>query len=399
MKIKTIIFKAFIFMFLCFSTAYCGAIEILFNNREELKKRAVVCTVNITETAKRDFTPRGNHLIREMSGKNLEEWKKREFEVFDAFLDLYRQSTYMSHYCQEEWMSAFTYDMQFFRLGDTFLIALLVETLGELPSPLSMDGRIEDIFKPLPYPYLKPYRNNIINTLNRIDDISRFSYLAAVVDPPTDIKKKLLALPLKKFGIGLRARLGDKESEKILIERTEFELKMSIAKRETLGDKDSQDSRNFIDSVYRANVKQHPIYRIVWFDKIIDELFLCGTNECLKMAVTLFAEYQFGITQNGCYYIDVGNPQPRESLRELIINGFRMYHPKLPLLHSEYRNVQHHFAQRASAGSEKITTEYLEKFVNWGNKEYGTNARLKDKILFDGQCDMEIYSKTRKEKK
>ncbi|MDR0307050.1 MAG: hypothetical protein LBI42_09480 [Chitinispirillales bacterium] len=396
MKNKTLILKILLIVFCCFSTAYCGAIEILFNNKEQLAKRAVVCIVDITETTKRDFTPRGNHLIREMSGKNLEEWKKREFEVFDAFLDLYRQSTYMVHYCQEEWMSSFTYDMQFFRLGDTFLIALLVETLGELPSALSMDERIEDIFKSLPYPYLKPYRTKIINKLKQVDNISRFSYLAAIIDPPADIKNKLLALPLKNLSFGLRARLGDKEIERILIERVEKAVKISTVKREKLGD--GNYLKKFSDSMFVANVnnRRYPIYKIP-FNKVIDELFLCGTNECLKTAVTLFAEYQPELGPEGCY--SVGGLGHRKTLRRLIIDGFRIYHPEQPLLHAEYDKVSYHYAQHASAGSEEVIAKYLEKVVNWGNKEYGTNARLKDKILFSGQCDMEIYSRTRKEKK
>jgi hypothetical protein len=29
----------------------------------------------------------------------------------------------------------------------------------------------------------------------------------------------------------------------------------------------------------------------------------------------------------------------------------------------------------------------MEKFIAWGNKEYGTNFKLKDMFLFDHQCD------------
>jgi len=41
----------------------------------------------------------------------------------------------------------------------------------------------------------------------------------------------------------------------------------------------------------------------------------------------------------------------------------------------------------------------MERFVAWGNKEYGTDFKLKDKFLFGVQCDPEAYEARRKQRK
>ncbi|MDR0305338.1 MAG: hypothetical protein LBI42_00720 [Chitinispirillales bacterium] len=376
-KNKTCFLKSLFFLLCCFSTAYCDAIETLFNHREQLEMR--VCA---TEPA-----PKGNQLIREMRQKDLEEWRKRKNNIFDAFLEICYHSSFSS--CGLYGMGEMNDDRRHNRLGDTLLITLLIETLGELPK--RTDELVERCFRRIPYPYLNAHRLRIMDKLNQAKNMNRFGYLAAFIDSPKAVKRKVSSLD---FSIGMKARLGDKESERILIERMEFALKLGSGVRERA--ENQKDADEFFYNMHKYNVnKQHPIYNKA-FDDVISELFLCGTNECLKTAVTFFAEFQPEL-KGGCYMPGIHGHIGPENPRILIIKGFRMYHPELSLLHAEYDSVIFYYAGRTK-GFHEVITKYMEKIVTWGNKEYGANVKLKDKILFNGQCDMEIYcNRKRKE--
>jgi len=390
-KNKSCILKITFFLLCCFSTANCSAIETLFNHREQLEKRA--CTIGATSIS----NYKGNLLIKEMLPKDLEVWKIRKNEIFDAFLEICYQQSFTSFTaytsCNMRGLWDVNNDSRYERLGDTLLINLLIETLGELPR--RTDEFAVKCLKTIPYPYLIVHRARILEKLKRSGVSSRFHYLAAVIDPPESMRKRLRNIT-EESNIGLRARLGDKESEKKLIERMEFDLKLAAGMRERAEDR--KNFYRFVDSMHTNNVhKNHPLYRRD-INTAISELFLCGTNECLKTAVTYFAEFKHWLEPNGCHF-PTGFGY-KVTPRRLIIEGFRMHHPDLPLLHDDFDDVRTHFARHSGTDmTEKIITTYLEKFINWGNKKYGTNAKLKDKILFSGQCDREIFYKNREREK
>ncbi|MCL2821507.1 MAG: hypothetical protein FWD38_11910 [Oscillospiraceae bacterium] len=376
---NTGILKSLIFLLSSFSFAYCGPIEILFKHRVELEKRAI----------KYENRRLSNELIKEMRHKDLNEWKKKEDEILKAFLILCAGSGSYPNY----------------HLDDTLLLTLLIETLGELPS--QNDGWVNTCFMKVPYPYLNAHRTKIINKLQRVDDISRFESPTALINPPEAMKKQLLASDKRSpaYIRGLRARLGDKKTEEKIVEKMDRAVKMSIGARARFGDEERIN--NYIDSLNKTIGTYGRWPDASCFlsdDDVIENLLLCGTDECIKTALNFFAKFQPRLSSEGrvkkeqygiCYDRHNEKPNPRE----LIIMGFRKHHPQLPLLHAEFDSLSDRFYRRSNwcHFDEKEIIEYMEKFVAWGNKEYGTNFRLESKLLFTGQCDNEIRAQKMKE--
>ena len=369
---RTAILKSLIFLLCFFSIAYCSAIETLFIHRECLKKRTMAYENQIGPYV----------LIRKMRHKDLNEWKKRENEIFGAFLNLCDVSTYRPNY----------------HLDDTLLVTLLIETLGKL-SP-EMNRRAGLRFKRVPYPYLNAQRTKIINQLQRVDDISVFSYVAAVINPPDTMKKQLLAS--NKLDISLRARLGDKDSENKLIERMDRALKISIGAKTRFGDEEG--IKSFIDSINNAAGAHRYRDTACFLDGVIDELLLCGTSECIKTVLNFFAKFQPRLNSSGYVHREQYGTCPDEhelfisSPRELIIMGFRKHHPKLSLLHEEFDSLEARFHGQRQRGrlAEKEIINYMERFLAWGNKEYGTNFKLESKFLFTRQREDKIRDREMK---
>lgn len=305
-------------------------LEEVFVKRDYLQELAVVCTVTIHKRI--DYTPKGNLLIRKMNRENFKEWEKKEYDIYKAFLRLCLQQIKAHPFCPGKVPN-------YHDLRDTVLINILIETLGDLP--VEMDRDVNYCLNKIPYPYLEKRRTQIIDKLREVKDIGRFSYLVAVIQPPATMKNKILAM--QELSIGLKARLGDDDAECSLIQE----------------------------------VNEYTKGRI---NNIVHELFLCGTNQCLKAALELFVSYNPVLdTVSGC----VIKPE-----RAMIIHEFRKYHPDLLLLHEKYVEVRKYFAAHASAEhSRKRIRSYIEEFVNWGNKEYGTDLIMEDYFLFHWQCD------------
>jgi len=214
-----------------------------------------------------------------------------------------------------------------------------------------------------------------------------------------------------ELSIGLRARAGDKDSAKYLIERLNRHVELSIAAKARSGN--DRNDWHFVDSVGRA----FNLHRGLWLETGINELFLCGTNECLKAALSFFARYQprldtlFRASRHqyhprgpqGIRHIlyDVEIPLRGESKeysdspRDYIIKGFRKYHPGVPLLHAEYDSLWRRFRKQQHLNTAwepldyAVIVEYMERFVDWGNRTYGTNFKLESRLLFTGQYDLE----------
>jgi hypothetical protein len=315
-------------MLFCYTvTVYSEPIELLFKHREYLKQWVTECRLSF---AKQDLL-----LFGEINQKELDYWKKNKDQIVTAFVELCREQTGGHLYCPQK--------RTYSRL-DTLQTKILINILSSLPR--KMDGNIEDILKKIPYPYLNNHRTMIIDILNKGDNIDRFNYLATVIDPPADMKKKLLASD--KLSPGLRARLGDKKHENELVQKV----------NDYAGDKN--------------------------IGGLVNELFLCGTNECLKAALELFAKYKPAMNKaNDCALAltrEINSPYERA----MFINKFRMYHPDLPLFHSEFDNLD--WGGRRGASWDMIV-EYIEKVVKWGNAEYGANAKPENWFLFFGQCE------------
>jgi hypothetical protein len=317
-------------MLFCYTVAiYSEPIEILFKHREYLKQWITGCRM-----------ASGNQhllLFGEIDQKEFDYWKKNKDEIINTFVELCHQQTRGRINCLLR--------RNHLRL-EAIDVDIFINILSDLPR--KMDDDIEYILKRIPYPYLNNHRAMIIDILKKGDNIDRFSYLAAVIDPPADMKKKLLASD--KLSTGLRARLGDKKHEDELVQKV----------NNYTGDKN--------------------------IGGLVNELFLCGTNECLKAALELFAKYKPLMNQAGDCAVGRESYYPYE--RGIIIQRFRMYHPDLPLLHLEYNELDFLFANQKNATSSwGIIIDYMEKFVKWGNAEYGANAKLDNWFLFPGQCE------------
>ncbi|MDR0307971.1 MAG: hypothetical protein LBI42_14190 [Chitinispirillales bacterium] len=373
-KNKDVVLKVLTLLFCCFSITYCSAIKKLFNHREYFEKLAVTCRTPLGD----DCNPIADKLFIEMRHKSLKEWKKNEDKICRAF-------TRMCFYSAE---------LPNYHLDDTLLINLLIETLGEL-SPRANRSAISHL-EDIPYQYLTPPRRaKIIDKLKRVDDISFHSRLVAAIDPPASMKEQLFAsrrFENDHYKMGIKARLGDKESERELIAHIDALLKLSIGVKERFGNEERVN--NFIDSMWKANVDGFTnTYRPDFYERIINNLLLCGTDECLKTALGFFAKFQPRLDSKGRVHKDQYGSQGRLNPLESIIIGFRKYHPHLPLLHEELDSLLSLFLRQQRKGLEEEITEYMEKFINWANKEYGTNFKLESNLLFTGQQNNEIYHK------
>jgi len=312
MKNKTmnLILTVSAILFCCATIANSEPIEILFKNREHLKQW-------VEELPQKIYMPQREPYylhFREINQKDLDYWKRNKDEIINAFIKLYGP----------------TNEIQ---------TGILISILNDLPR--EMDRNVESILKKTPYPYLNKHRAMIINILKKGDNINRFSYLAAVIDPPADMKKKLLASD--KLDIGLRARLGDKKIEEELIQKV----------NDYNGEK--------------------------WIGQLVNDLFLCGTNECLKAAFELFVKYEPAMNRTGDCALGKDHNNRAPYFRNRLIGNFLMYYPELPLL-QKYNGPGFRF-------NWDMTVDYMEEFVKWGNAKYGSNAKLENWFLFPDQCE------------
>jgi len=219
------------------------------------------------------------------------------------------------------------------------------------------------------------------------------------------MKKELLAL--RRLGIGLRARLGDKESENRLIERMDRALKMSIGAKARFGDEEG--IKNLVDSLNRAVGAVGYDDAACFFDGVISDLLLCGTNECIKTVLNFFAKFQPRLNSFGYTHKEQFGTCPHRSdfasnPRESIIRSFRKHHPQLSLIHEEFdsleaRSVRQWRKEGLARFDETEIIKYMERFLAWANKEYGTNFKLESKFLFGWQRDDEILSRKMREKR
>ncbi|MDR0306891.1 MAG: hypothetical protein LBI42_08660, partial [Chitinispirillales bacterium] len=350
MKNKTMGFiTAISVMLFCYATMAHSesSVETLFKYREYIKQWVEGCRPS-------EFREQRLAVLNELDKKELNYFGKNKSQIITAFTELCHLRVKGNLPCASH---------RSYGLLDSIQTDIFVNILKDVPR--EQDKLIEDILKKIPYSYLLQHRDIIINILRRGDNINRFTYLGAVINPPEDIKRKVLAS--EKLSDGLRARLGDKEVEDELIQRVNNYTR----------------EKNFL--------------------QLSKDLFLCGTNECLKAAVELFAKFEPEMNKtNDCAAPLVpdrgamGAPTPRIRL----IKNFRLYHPDLPLLFSDFYELEIN-PNRTEYGigvKWDMIVDYMEKFVAWGNAEYGAKAKLTNWFLFDGQCKpLEARERTLKE--
>jgi len=303
--------------------AHSESAEALFKHREYLKQW-------VEECKPRPFIKQHVLSFSDIDQKGFGFWKENKNQIRNVFVELCQEQVRRNLNCSPQRNYGYL---------DSVQLNILFNMLSDLPH--EMDEQIIRLLRLVPHPHLNKHRAMVINILKKGDNINRFSYLAAVIDPPADMKKTLLASD--KLSVGLRARLGDKKIEEELIQKV----------NNYTGDK-----------------------RI---GKLIEDLFLCGTNECLKVAFELFVKYEPAMNKTGDCALGKDRDNPAPFFRNSIIGQFIMYYPELSLL-QKYRG--HGFGANWD-----MIVNYMEEIVKWGNAEYGTNAKLDNWFLFPGQCE------------
>jgi hypothetical protein len=209
----------------------------------------------------------------------------------------------------------------------------------------------------VPYTSLDFYGMEIINRLSDSNlKIENKNKLIAQCNPSDEVKKSLLNDSL--LSLPLRARLGDKKAEDSLI----------ILFKEANG--------------FEAA------------DKAVQELFLCGSKNCMS---TIIKEFNKPIYQFGKYGCIVGG------LRVSIINGFQRYFPNDTLINFEYQWVSKKSSKRRSDEpyytADSSVAKFLNEFVTWGKEKYGTvpYGKIGEPILFKGPCE-KVVLKIQEEK-
>ncbi|MDG5816230.1 hypothetical protein QA601_14140 [Chitinispirillales bacterium ANBcel5] len=170
---------------------------------------------------------------------------------------------------------------------------------------------------------------------SRVNDVPKSELLALTGATIPEIRDLLdnerLELPLH-----VKARVGDKEAEKALIEKYSQE---------------TEDFRKKRDLVYK--------------------LLFAGTDNTIRHVVSNFNEPIFSVTSSGCV---------SRSIRYEILIALRVYHPTEELIGEKLRAVQ-------LSRDPEILNPYLEKVERWLESTYDvTLQHERPGILLTGMC-------------
>ena len=314
-------------------------LDYLYSNKGHLSKIAQPIDKKIGPKIIRSF---GNDqkIITRYVKKEKTAWEMNKDTVLDAFLGL----------CVVN-MSNDSFGNKLIR--DTTLIKGIVLSLNCGNNHFENEAFLL-LSQYAPYPYLQKSNVDIITrvTQSSIKEKDK-KKLISYCSPPKDIRKKLLSD--NTLSLAFRARLGDEESEKKLI-----------------------DSLSKTKETYTL------------MEEAINELMDCGSKKCLAMAMSWFNKPVYRLGKENCI---------TGSLRESIIYGLQRYYPLEPLLNKKFMYFQKKSRviriDKPNYEPDPEVKKYLEDVVVWGKKELGISpdGQIGEPILFKGPCDGSFIGK------